>query len=546
MTYALGTSRGVITKAPLLLIDLETEEGVTGRAYLWCYFPAAMPAIAKILEEVARVVKGERVAPVDLWARLAERFALIGVQGIVRMAMSGFDMAAWDALAQAAGLRLAALLGSDPKRIPAYNSCGLGLMKSPGDVADEAAKLLFGGFRAIKLRLGYPTLQEDLAALHAVKKRVGDAIAVMVDYNQALSLVAALERGRALDQEGIYWLEEPIRHDDYAGYATLVRELKTPIQIGENFSESSAMATALAAGAADYVMPDLERIGGVTGWQRAAALAATQRIAMSSHLFPEVSVHLLSATPTCHFLEYVDWADKILEQPLEIDDGFAVVPQRPGNGLTWDKKAVEKYRDRVNISNLHPSRRRLLAGMDGAALFAFARLLVGIERLVERRQVLHEVRDLHLDAMHQRAACEAIPFEGIECVGPCGLHHQADRAFLRPLRRVGHVRRKQEYLALADRHVVEIAVVHDLEHHVALELVEEFLDRIVVIVRALVRPADDLHGHVAVLEHLLVADRRLQQVLVLLDPALEVEGVQSSGCHGCLLQMTLCPGRGAA
>jgi mandelate racemase len=344
MTYALGTSRGVITKAPLLLIDLETEEGVTGRSYLWCYFPAAMPAIAKILEEVARVVKGERVAPVDLWARLAERFALIGVQGIVRMAMSGFDMAAWDALAQATGLRLAALLGSEPKRIPAYNSCGLGLMKSPDLVADEAAKLLSGGFRAVKLRLGYPTLQEDLAALSAVKKRVGDAIAVMVDYNQALSLVAALERGSALDREGIYWLEEPIRHDDYAGYATLVRELETPIQIGENFSESSAMAVALAAGAADYVMPDLERIGGVTGWQRAAALAATQRIAMSSHLFPEISVHLLSATPTCHFLEYVDWADKILEQPLEIVDGFAVVPQRPGNGLTWDKKAVEKYR----------------------------------------------------------------------------------------------------------------------------------------------------------------------------------------------------------
>jgi mandelate racemase len=211
-------------------------------------------------------------------------------------------------------------------------------------VADEAAKLLSGGFRAIKLRLGYPTVREDLAALRAVKKRVGDGIAVMVDYNQALSLVAALERGRALDQEGIYWLEEPIRHDDYAGYATLVRELETPIQIGENFSESSAMAVALAAGAADYVMPDLERIGGITGWQRAAALAATQRIAMSSHLFPEISVHLLSATPTCHFLEYVDWADKILEQPLEIDDGFAVVPQRPGNGLTWDKKAVEKYR----------------------------------------------------------------------------------------------------------------------------------------------------------------------------------------------------------
>jgi mandelate racemase len=343
MSYALGTSRGTMTSASLLLIDLETEEGITGRSYVWGYFPAALPAIAKILEEVERVVQGERLAPVELWNRLAERFALIGVQGIVRMGMAGFDIAAWDALAQAAGLPLACLLGAWPKPIPAYNSCGLGLMV-PEKLADEAEKLLAGGFRAIKLRLGYPTVKDDLAALHAVKKRVGSEVAVMVDYNQALSLAQARERGRALDREEVYWLEEPIRHDDYAGYATLARELATPIQIGENFSESTAMAVALAAGAADYVMPDLERIGGVTGWQRAAALAATHRIEMSSHLYPEVSAHLLAATPTCHFLEYVDWADKILEQPLKIMDGFAVPPERAGNGLSWDTKAIQKYR----------------------------------------------------------------------------------------------------------------------------------------------------------------------------------------------------------
>src|SRR6201987_889096 len=272
MTYALGTSRGVITKAPLLLIDLQTEEGVTGRSYLWCYFPAAMAAVAKMLDEVARTVTGERVAPADLWSKLAERFALIGVQGIVRMAMAGFDVAAWDALAIAAGWPLATLLGSSPKRIPAYNSCGLGLM-APRDVADEAEKLLARGFRAVKLRLGYTTLAEDLAALHAVKKRIGSEIAVMVDYNQALSLAQALERGRALDQEGIYWLEEPIRHDDYAGNARLVRELNSPVQIGENFNLIAAMQAALEAGAADYVMPDLDRIGGVTGFMHGAGLA---------------------------------------------------------------------------------------------------------------------------------------------------------------------------------------------------------------------------------------------------------------------------------
>src|SRR5262249_8631802 len=122
------------------------------------------------------------------------------------------------------------------------------------------------------------------------------------------------------------------------------RELKTPIQIGENFSESAAMAVALAAGAADYVMPDLERIGGVTGWLRAAALAAPPHRAMSSHPFPRASAHLVAAPRTAPLLAYVDWADKILVEPLEIVDGFAVVPRRPGNGLTWDAKAVEKYR----------------------------------------------------------------------------------------------------------------------------------------------------------------------------------------------------------
>jgi mandelate racemase len=341
MTYALGTSRGAITKAPLLLIDVDTQEGMTGRSYLFCYLRAAAPAIAGMIAETAQVTQGDRVAPVDLWTKLSKRFALIGVQGIVRMAMAGFDMACWDALAQAARLPLVRLIGGEPKPVPAYNSCGLGLM-APDALADEAEKLA-RGFRAVKLRLGYPTLKEDLAALAAVRRRCGD-VTIMVDYNQALNLAEALARGRALDQEGIYWLEEPIRHDDYAGAATLKRELATPVQIGENFSEITAMMAALAAGAADYVMPDAERIGGVTGFMRAAALAHAHGIAMSSHLFPEISAHLLAATPTGHWLEWVDWAEAILDEPLQIVDGCAVAPDRPGNGLAWNAAAVARYR----------------------------------------------------------------------------------------------------------------------------------------------------------------------------------------------------------
>jgi mandelate racemase len=343
MTFALGTSRQAITKAPMLLVDLETDEGVTGRAYLWCYFRQAMTAIASVLDAALEALKGEVVAPLAIEAKLSKRFALIGKQGIVRMAVAAIDMAAWDALAQSAGLPLASMLGSRPMRIPAYNSCGLGLMPI-AELQKEADALLARGFRAVKLRLGYPTFAEDLAAVRAVKKVIPQGTALLVDYNQALDLADAQARGRALDDEDIAWLEEPIRHDDYRGAALLARELRVPIQIGENFNGPNDMQIALDASACDYVMPDLERIGGVTGWQRAAALAATRQIRMSSHLYPEISAHLLAATPTAHYLEYVDWADKILAEPLEIEDGHALIPSRPGNGMDWNEKGVERYR----------------------------------------------------------------------------------------------------------------------------------------------------------------------------------------------------------
>jgi mandelate racemase len=347
LNFVLGTSADIVRSAPLLLIDLETEEGITGRSWLFCYLPAAAPAIISLLGEIEKLAKGGKVDPAALWAKLARRFTLIGVQGIVRMAMAGFDVACWDALALAAKLPLAKFLGAEPRPIPAYNSCGLGLKDDLGALADEAEKLLAAGkIRAVKLRLGYPTLERDIAAVRAVRKRVGDDVHLMVDYNQLLDVDEALARGRALDAENIYWLEEPIRHDDYGGAARLARELKTPVQIGENFSLPAGMAAALEHGKPDYVMPDLERIGGVTGWRQAAELAAAHRIKMSSHLFPEVSAHLLAATPTCHYLEYVDWANALLQEPLKIVDGQVIVPDRPGNGMIWNEDAVERYRMR--------------------------------------------------------------------------------------------------------------------------------------------------------------------------------------------------------
>jgi mandelate racemase len=286
------------------------------------------------------LIKGEHVAPLDIGPKLARRFALVGVASVVRMALSALDVALWDALAVAAGVPLATLLGAKPKEIPAYNSSGLGLM-SPEAAADEAEKLLAGGFRSVKLRLGHASLNQDLAVTRAVRKRLPHTIALPVDYNQALTVAEAIRRGVALESEGIAWLEEPIRHDDYVGNAAVARALNVPVQIGENFNGPEAMAEALRASACDYVMPDVARIGGVTGWMQAAGIAAAHGIEMSSHLVPEISVHLLAATPTCHFLEYVDWANAILEQPLRIENGCAYIDNRPGIGLAWKPESVK-------------------------------------------------------------------------------------------------------------------------------------------------------------------------------------------------------------
>ena len=254
-------ARQTIRHAPLLLIDLETVEGITGRAYLFCYLPAVPAAVARILDAVSEVIADARVAPLEIGTTLGRHFRLIGVRGIVAMALAGIDVACWDALAIAAGMPLAAFLGAAPKPIRVYNSNGLGLIEAEA-AADEAEQLLAGGFEAVKMRLGRPTLKADLAAVRAVRKRMPDEVKIMADFNQALTLAEAKRRCRAIDGEGLYWIEEPIRHDDYAGCAELASELDTPIQIGENFAGPRAMAEAIAARAADFMMPDLERIGG--------------------------------------------------------------------------------------------------------------------------------------------------------------------------------------------------------------------------------------------------------------------------------------------
>lgn len=334
---------GLFLDWPMILIDLYTNEGIVGHSYLEPYLKQSVRYIIPAIEDLAAAAKGQPVAPLDGYRRGIRSLHLVGREGVSQIAISGLDMAAWDALAKAVGMPLAEFLGGTVGPVPAYNSNGLWL--TPIDqLADEAAALVEeGGFTGLKLRLGREELADDLAAIAEVRRAAGASVKLMCDFNQGLSLGDALVRCHALDDQGLYWFEEPTTYDNIPGYAQLARELKTPVQLGENFYGPRLLYQAILAGAGDYVMPDMMRIGGVTGWLRAAGITSAAGIPMSTHLYPEIAAHLMRVTDTAHWLEWQDWADPILSEPFQLKDGHLTVPDKPGQGIEWNEEAVARF-----------------------------------------------------------------------------------------------------------------------------------------------------------------------------------------------------------
>jgi mandelate racemase len=328
---------------PLILIDLFTEEGIIGKSYLEPYTVKAMRYLVPALHDFGEMLKGRKVAPVELYDLARKSLHFVGYEGQSLIAVSGLDMAAWDALAKAANLPLCVLLGGTTGAVKAYNSNGLWL-QSPEALASEAIALRDEGeFAGLKLRLGRNDPRDDLRAIETVRSAVGESIELMADFNQGLNLAEALQRCHLIDDEGLAWIEEPIVYDNLDGYAQLAAQLKTPIQIGENFYGPRELHKALQRKACDLVMPDFMRIGGVTGWLRAAAIAGAAGVPMSTHLYPEVAAHVMRVTETAHWLEWQDWADPILQRPYEIRGGSLHIPDTPGLGIDWNEDAVKKF-----------------------------------------------------------------------------------------------------------------------------------------------------------------------------------------------------------
>jgi mandelate racemase len=334
------TASGVITESPLVLTDITTDDGIVGHGMVFTYTTAALKPTAELIANLEPMIKGEKLAPAEIEQKLAKRFRLLGPQGLVGIALAAIDMALWDAMARVHSVSLIELLGGVPKEIPVY--AGIGYDGVDG-CAQQAERWATRGIRGVKAKIGYPTVQEDVAVIRAMRKAAGDEMAIMVDYNQCLTPSEAVERLHVLDEEGLVWVEEPTLAHDYAGHACVAREARTAIQCGENWWGTQDLQHAIDAGASDNVMLDVMKIGGVTGWMRGAALAHAKGLRVSSHLWPEISAQLLSCTPTAHWLEYADWWNPVLAEPLQIVKGLAIASNRAGSGVDWNEDAAKRF-----------------------------------------------------------------------------------------------------------------------------------------------------------------------------------------------------------
>jgi len=330
---------GVIEAAPLVLIDVATDQGVTGHAYLFGYSKLTLKPLVMLIEEIGRELVGKAIVPFDLMAALDAKFRLLGWQGLIGMAVSGLDMAFWDALGQIAGKPVVELLGGSPRPMRAYDSYG-----AVDPAADEKhlRRSLEQGFRGIKIKGGYGDAANDERVVKGVRALLGPDIALMIDFNQSLDPEEAKRRIARLAPYDLTWVEEPVPQENLCGHAEVRKSSPIPIQAGENWWFPRGFAEAIAAGASDFIMPDLMKVGGVTGWLRVAAQAEAASIPMSSHLFAEASAHMLAVTPTAHWLEVLDFAGSILASPIRIVDG-TLTARGPGLGLEWNETGVSKY-----------------------------------------------------------------------------------------------------------------------------------------------------------------------------------------------------------
>jgi L-talarate/galactarate dehydratase len=328
-----------LTEIAMLFVEVRTEGGHEGLGLSYSK-RAGGPGQFAHAQEIAPALLGEDPNDIArLWDKLCWAGASVGRSGLSVQAIGAFDVALWDLKARRAGLPLSKLLGAYRNSVRCYNTSG-GFLHTPIDqLKVNAAASVARGIGGIKLKVGQPDGRIDLQRVQAVREHLGDGVPLMVDANQQWDRPTAQRMCRALEAFNLVWIEEPLDAYDHEGHAALAQQFDTPIATGEMLTSPGEHWDLIRHRAADYLMPDGPRVGGITPFLKVAGLAHQAGLMLAPHFAMELHVHLAAAYPTEPWVEHFEWLEPLFNERLEIANGRILVPTRPGLGLTLSDQA---------------------------------------------------------------------------------------------------------------------------------------------------------------------------------------------------------------
>jgi L-alanine-DL-glutamate epimerase-like enolase superfamily enzyme len=327
-----------------VLVFLDTDEGVTGESFLWTFGTKRLDVLNRMVLSLKTDMLGEDPHYTErIWRKLWCEMGFFGENGISVFGISAIDRACWDAVGKAAEKPLYKLLGAYRDEVPTYAS-GLWLQQNIDELVKDAKGFLMEGFRAMKMRIGKPRVEEDFDRVQAVRQAIGPDVGLMVDANQRFSADHAIRLGRKLEELNIIWFEEPVPAYDLEDSARVAAALDVPIASGENIYTRYGFRKVLEMKAADILMPDLVRVGGVTEFLKVAHMAESYDVPVTPHIFPEESMHLVGAVPNSTYVEHLPWFSPLYREKIQFQNGLIVLPERPGFGFTFDPNIIERYR----------------------------------------------------------------------------------------------------------------------------------------------------------------------------------------------------------
>lgn len=324
------------------LLQVQTDEA-EGQSFVFSLNRHRALALKPMIDSLAHVYLGaDEHAVESLWQQAMTDLNPVGTQGFAISALAAWDTAVWDAIGCAQQTSLCQLFGQVTDGVTAYASSGLWLNQSIDELIEEAQGFVSQGFQQIKLRVD-GDIQASADRAMALRQALGDSIGILTDANQSLDVDTAIQLSRALERADVVWLEEPVIHHDIAGQRQVKDSSPVPIASGETDYTARGLEPILAAGATDVLMPDLQRMGGLSEMRVACDLAARYQTPCSTHIFTEYSVSVAGSSDNCISVEHVDWFSGLFTQPIEIEQGKAKVPTGPGTGFRFDLDRIQDW-----------------------------------------------------------------------------------------------------------------------------------------------------------------------------------------------------------